>query len=128
MPRYGLKNDGMGDGVQILKWTLTTVHSYWFKQTLQGEKVAFNAGEGKKKKQVLWRCKIHKDVTHELFTRWLFTAFISPNIVDAQICEFRLDMLQNDMKRIRAFLDEKNTYWETPIAGALRWFTAAPLS
>lgn len=33
--------EGMGDGVQILKWTLTTVHSYWFEQTLQGEKVAF---------------------------------------------------------------------------------------
>lgn len=31
----------MGDGAQILKWTLAAVHSYWLKQTLQGEKVAF---------------------------------------------------------------------------------------
>lgn len=28
MPRYQLKNDGTGDKVQILRWTLTTVHSF----------------------------------------------------------------------------------------------------
>lgn len=37
MPWYRLRSDGMGDRVQNLDWT---VHSYWFKQTLQGEKVA----------------------------------------------------------------------------------------
>lgn len=50
----------MGDGVEILKWTLTTVHSYWFKQTLQGEKVAFIVERERKKKHTDI-AKIHKD-------------------------------------------------------------------
>lgn len=52
----------MGDGVQILKWTLTTVHSYWLKQTLQGEKVAFKVRKGFQSdcaKTYKWMMQLH---------------------------------------------------------------------
>lgn len=54
IPRYWLKHEESGDGVQILKWTLTTAHSYWHKQTLQGEKVAFKVKKRRKKRLPIW--------------------------------------------------------------------------